>query len=280
MIRRFPVDLSDIDADNIQAAQNIKYGTGGVRAIEIVEGRPGILNELPTRTNPSIIQHDDNLGTGFGGPNANSLGAIVNSVPVIEMTAGKISNNILQNNIDYQILAQTGTNANCNLDATLGQWSFGAVGYNGFIAINGKADQKQLVIKLNSTQTDTNPGFEVQDSGGNHLFSVDGNGHVLHEPETGITADVAQTQAAATQTTKQVSEVSTVANAGDAVKLIAGKAGLKQTLINNGANAMTVFPTTGGNINGAGVDAGVSQAVGTMAIYEWYDATNCKKLEG
>jgi hypothetical protein len=97
---------------------------------------------------------------------------------------------------------------------------------------------------------------------------------LLKSVTAGITASTTQTQAGGTALISGINEVSTVANAGDAVTLPTAVAGLEIKVFNNGANAMSVFPAADDNINKTGVDLSVSMAVGDNVIFVAYDSTN------
>jgi hypothetical protein len=74
----------------------------------------------------------------------------------------------------------------------------------------------------------------------------------------GLTASVTQTQVGALALTKQTNQISTCAHSGDAVRLAALTPGQYQDVYNDGANPMSVFPATSGNIDGAGANAAVT----------------------
>lgn len=88
----------------------------------------------------------------------------------------------------------------------------------------------------------------------------------------GITASTTQTQGQGPLTT-ELNEVSTVANANDTVTLPTAVAGLRITVINNGANTLKIYPASGDNL-GAGVDTSTTLATSTVRTYIAYDATN------
>lgn len=88
----------------------------------------------------------------------------------------------------------------------------------------------------------------------------------------GVTAAVGSSQGDGPITTDIV-QISTCANAGDAVTLPAAAAGLEVTIVNNGAQACDVFPASGDNL-GAGADTAASLAAGANITYVAYDATN------
>lgn len=90
---------------------------------------------------------------------------------------------------------------------------------------------------------------------------------------SGITASTTQTQGQG-PLTRDVNEVSTVANANDTVTLPSATAYSRTiTIINNGANTLQIFPASGDNL-GAGVDTATTLASGSNVRYTNYDATN------
>ena len=85
--------------------------------------------------------------------------------------------------------------------------------------------------------------------------------------QIGITASTTQTQGQQ-QLTSDVNEVSTVANNNDVVTLRQGSLGEEQTIINEGANTLQVFPASGDSIGDNPVDTSVSiQPKTTLTIY-------------
>jgi len=108
----------------------------------------------------------------------------------------------------------------------------------------------------------------------NSLFiTPSGTTLTVKQVTASITAFATGGQASATQITDDISEISTVATTGDSVKLPIAQSGLSITIINNGANACDVFPSTSDNL-GAGVDTAASLAAGAKITYVSYDNTN------
>lgn len=91
--------------------------------------------------------------------------------------------------------------------------------------------------------------------------------------QTGITASTTQTQGQG-PLTKNINIVSTVANANDTVTLPSAAAGLSVFIRNNGAQTLKIFPASGDNINGTGVNAAVTLAAGASVTYQTADTTN------
>ena len=92
---------------------------------------------------------------------------------------------------------------------------------------------------------------------------------------TGLTAGTTQTQGSGFALTKQINQVSTVANANDTVVLPTATAGDTCIVINDGANPMRIYPATSDNL-GAGVNALLTIALGAgeIATFYAYDTTN------
>ena len=80
---------------------------------------------------------------------------------------------------------------------------------------------------------------------------------------TGITA-AGTDSATGTLLTKEISNVTTV-GASTGVRLYVAPTGSILYVKNSGANALLVYPDTGGTINGGSTDAGVSVATGAIA---------------
>lgn len=110
-------------------------------------------------------------------------------------------------------------------------------------------------------------------AGGGLAGVVTFSGHALRDTTAGITASTTQTQGQQ-PLVSDVNEVSVVANANDVVTLPAARAGLTIRIINNGANTLQIFPASGDNITGVGVDASVTLAAASRVIYTTYNATD------
>lgn len=83
----------------------------------------------------------------------------------------------------------------------------------------------------------------------------------------GITAGATQTQAGATQLIRPENLVTTVATAGDGVRLPDAVAGQVVIVRNAGAAALAVYPSTGEDINGGSANASISLAVGDEVVF-------------
>lgn len=89
---------------------------------------------------------------------------------------------------------------------------------------------------------------------------------------SGITASTTQTQGEGPLTT-DINEISTVANANDTITLPTALAGSETVVINNGANALQIFPASGDDL-GDGVDVSTSLASGSNIVFIALDDTN------
>ncbi len=92
-----------------------------------------------------------------------------------------------------------------------------------------------------------------------------------------ITASTTQTQGQQ-PLTKDVNEISVVANANDTVTLPTAPAYSRTVIIiNNGANTLKIFPAAGDNL-GTGVDTSTTLASGANVRYTNFDATNWEAI--
>lgn len=82
-----------------------------------------------------------------------------------------------------------------------------------------------------------------------------------------LTAHSGGTQAGALALTKEINNITTVAAAGDSVKLPTSVAGLEITIANNGANSMQVYGAGTDTINGVATATGVAQLPGQVVVY-------------
>lgn len=99
---------------------------------------------------------------------------------------------------------------------------------------------------------------------------------LLRDVNAGLTASTTQTQGQGALTA-EINEISTVANANDTVTLPSAVAGMKITIINNGANLLQIYPASGDDL-GAGVNTSTTLAAGANATYCAYDTTNWVQL--
>jgi len=90
---------------------------------------------------------------------------------------------------------------------------------------------------------------------------------------TGITAFATGAQASATALTGRYNNVTTVATAGDSVKLLTAVLGQVQTVKNSGAATLAVFPNTSDSINALAVNLSVDVPVGGEMTFWCISAT-------
>jgi len=89
-----------------------------------------------------------------------------------------------------------------------------------------------------------------------------------------ITAFAGGGQASATAIATQTARITTVATAGDSVKLPASAAGLELMLINHGANSMQVYGAGADKIDDIAAATGVPQMANSLVIYTCATAGN------
>lgn len=85
--------------------------------------------------------------------------------------------------------------------------------------------------------------------------------------QTGVTAFATGGQANATPLTAAYTRVTTVATAGDSVRLPPAVLGMAMVVVNRGAASMNVFPATGQSINALSANAALAVAAGAAAQF-------------
>lgn len=99
---------------------------------------------------------------------------------------------------------------------------------------------------------------------------------LLESIQDNITANAGGGQGAAFQITTQTARVTTVATAGDSIKLPASNPGCEIVIINHGANPMQVYGSSTDTIDDIATATGVSQMANSFVIYscttvgKWY----------
>jgi len=94
----------------------------------------------------------------------------------------------------------------------------------------------------------------------------------------GITAFATGGQASATLLIADDNVISTVATAGDSVKLPSASPSLKVWVYNDSANSLDLFPNTSDSINGIAIDTAISIAPGAGVSLRSISATVWKTL--
>lgn len=91
---------------------------------------------------------------------------------------------------------------------------------------------------------------------------------LLEQPAvSALTAHSGGGQTSALALTKAINNVTTVAAAGDSVRLPASAAGLEVTVTNSGANSMQVYGAGTDTINGVATGTGIAQLPGQSVVY-------------
>ena len=137
------------------------------------------------------------------------------------------------------------------------------------MAIGGSKKFNFFVVGSRNIFNSTS-NLELQSAGGIGLI-VRAGGLVTSNFAAGIIASTTQTQGQGSLN-RNVNEVATVANTNDTVTLPSAVAGLRITIINNGANTLQIFPASGDDA-GAGVDTAITLAAGSNIEKLTYDAT-------
>jgi hypothetical protein len=141
----------------------------------------------------------------------------------------------------------------------------------------------------NTTMTITNAAqagaftYTIPNAGANATFLMSAGNPTLasgslfiESAADTITAFAGGGQASATVLTNEVNRITTVATAGDSIKLPASVAGLTVYCINHGANSMQVFGAGTDTIDDIATATGVAQMANSVALYScttagaWY----------
>lgn len=131
-------------------------------------------------------------------------------------------------------------------------------------AINGQAANASVVIPPNAIDIFACPiaGQWYAEVG------VGFSGQLFTElAQDNITANPGGGQAGAFQLTAQTNRITTVATAGDSIKLPASAPGLELMVINHGANPMQVYGSGTDTIDDVAAATGVSQMANSLVIY-------------
>lgn len=97
---------------------------------------------------------------------------------------------------------------------------------------------------------------------------------IMHDTDTGITANAGGGQGSATALTADFNNVTIVATAGDSVKLLTASGGLVQQVKNSGATMLEVFPNSSDKINAQSANLSVEiEPGGTLTFYAIDDVT-------
>lgn len=138
-------------------------------------------------------------------------------------------------------------------------------------------DEKTIQVYYNGWVTLTpTEGWRVYVSDENLDIFYDGTDWIelplIGSITDSITASTTHTQGQG-PLTASINRVTTVAVANDTVTLMAAAARTEQTVINDGANTLQVFPASGDQIDVAAVDAAVTLLAGERAEFKAIDAT-------
>lgn len=148
-------------------------------------------------------------------------------------------------------------------------------------AINkGTASSSFTTVIPRQFDSDTGLGWNANDqlsiiAGGIEAIRIEeANNEIIlkYNWHTSITASTTQSQGEQVLISSR-NEISTVANANDVVTMPSADEGREVVIVNNGANILQIFPSSGDDL-GSGVDTSVTLAAGSTVVYEAYDMTN------
>ena len=126
-----------------------------------------------------------------------------------------------------------------------------------------KAGSLGIAFIVTSTGQITVDGTVIRDTSGFGLMTA----------TDGITASTTQSQGQMPLTT-EINRISVCANANDVVTLPSCATGRRCFVVNRGDQVLQVFPASGDNIQGTGVDSSVTVAAGARLILYGIDSTD------
>ena len=126
------------------------------------------------------------------------------------------------------------------------------------------------IAVVDPTNPDGTPWFNVNSSG----TFVNGNPVNSDNVVTSITAHSGGGQSSATALTGNYNNVTTVAANFDSVKLLLAASNVAQTVKNNGASIVSVFPNTGDTLNGLAANLSIDIPIGGQVLFTPVSATN------
>jgi hypothetical protein len=139
-------------------------------------------------------------------------------------------------------------------------------GDSGIIFTNGTVNTGNFVIApWNSNNLG---GIRITNNG--DLYT---GRYIYHSAATAVTA-AGTTQGTATALTVEINHVTTVTASTGVILPTPASAGIRIFIRNGGANNLNVYPHSGGNIAGTGVNAAISIDVGTTLEFIAFDTTN------
>lgn len=206
-----------------------------------------------------------------------SAAVLANHIACFADTSGTIN--------DDSATAINGGNIQAGLSGTAGYLaSFPATGSKGSLRVVAVANINDDIVSVSNAAHGQASVYSIPDGGqstANLITSeskgtqtiATGNvaltaGYVIKSAANALTAHVGGGQGSALQLAKQINRVTTVASAGDSVKLPAAVAGYQVTVINAAAaNAMDVFPQTGEIINALSANTALSVAANKTIIF-------------
>ena len=131
------------------------------------------------------------------------------------------------------------------------------------VMANGAVTSGSLAVYKDTAGTVGAPGATTT-LGGNLAVA----GYNIHSNANALTAFAGGGQGSALQLAKEINRVTTVATAGDSVKLPVSVAGMQVTVINAAAsNAMDTFPATGEVINALSANTALSLTANSTVIF-------------
>lgn len=241
------------------------------------------------------------INTNVAGTTSLTIGAILGDLRLSSGSAGVIdfldntSNNVGNMTLSSGKILKTNTinettaAAGVTVDGLLIKDSGLTIAGLSYITASGRIDvQSGGVINANAGGEIQVDGLLLTNSvyprfaGNNLTLNPFGTGLLLIDSNYGVTSIDANVtahagggQGSAYQITKAVTNITTVASAGDSLKQPASPANGQQTEVtNNGANPADIFPQSGSKYNTSGTDVAYSLAPGETLVCRYISSTN------
>lgn len=280
-ITALAVGTANTDSTTLGQVQNsgMQYATGSGTDTIVATMAPAVTAYVAGQT--FRIKQAAGANTGATTLNLNSLGAKnITKKGTTALAAGDIPAGamfeVAYDGTQFQLLnvgTDVGITATESVALTNKTIDLGSNTVTGSLAEFNSALQSESFCSLAGSETLTNKT----------MTSAILNSPAINDPafdvSVGNTANTGSAQGN-NPITSFLYEISTCANAGDAVTLPAASAGLMVIVVNNGAESADVFPASGDKIDGGSTNAAYSLASATNTIFICQDATDWDTVSG
>jgi len=263
---------------------------------DVADAQVSFDNVSPMTTKGDLIWYNGSIGTRLPVGSANQI-LSVGASSVVQWIANPgllIANNLSDLNNAATARTNIGLGAASNVSflnvfagasgAAGVMRSYPASATTGYIGLTGVANAGDFAVVISNASHAQASTYSIPDGGqsaSNFLISnsagtqtiATGNlaltlGYSMLSHANALTAHAGGGQGSALQLAKQMNRVTTVASAGDSVKLPAAVAGMQVLVINAAAsNAMDCFPASGEVINALAADTALSIIADSSVLF-------------